>query len=62
VTAPAPCAKRRYRTKLDAKIALAGTAREAARRGAGTRRSEQRAYWCPACRGFHLTSEPRARP
>lgn len=40
--------KIRYRDRLGAQIALAGTRRKD--------RSEARAYRCPDCRGWHLTS------
>lgn len=42
--------KTRYRDELGAKLALVRTAR-----GNGNRR-ETRAYRCPACHGWHLTS------
>ena len=49
------CAKRRYRDEIAAKLALAritahGEARE---------KTPQRAYRCPACRGWHLTSQSK---
>ena len=43
--------KIRYRTKLDAKLALAST-----QRSRNPRREERRYYRCPACKGWHLTS------
>lgn len=53
-----PCAKVRYRDELGAKIALANTAAAANRQG-DEKRQEQRAYRCPKCKGWHLTSEPK---
>jgi hypothetical protein len=47
------CAKIRYKTKLDARIAL--TLLKAAEHG------EQRYYRCPLCWGFHLTSQGKDR-
>ena len=46
-----PPRKIRYRTKLDAKLALAST-----QRSRNPRREERRYYRCPACKGWHLTS------
>lgn len=52
------CTKRRYRTELDAKIALASTARKAATgRKQHDNRDECRTYRCPVCKGWHLTSQ-----
>lgn len=48
-----PCRKIRYRTELDAKIALADTQMKALRKN---KRTECRAYRCPDCHAFHLTS------
>lgn len=47
------CTKVRYRDRIAALLALAN-----ARHRDGSRRAklEQRAYRCPACRGWHLTS------
>lgn len=43
--------KRRYRDELGAKVALASAqARD---------KGEKRAYRCPFCRGWHLTSQER---
>lgn len=42
--------KRRYFTRLDAEVVLAGLRRDPARR-------EKRSYECPACHGWHLTSK-----
>ncbi|MFB7867425.1 hypothetical protein [Streptomyces sp. NPDC056069] len=55
---PAPCSsgKQRYRDRLQARIALAGL-----RANPHPRRQEQRSYYCPACSGWHLTSQPRRR-
>lgn len=52
VTMTGRCRKIRYRTMLDAKMALART-RSAT---ASKRRNERRAYHCPDCHGWHLTS------
>ena len=49
------CQKIRYRDRLAALLALARTQNTAD--AAGTRH-ERRAYQCPACRGWHLTSQP----
>lgn len=49
------CAKSgkvRYRTLLDAKIALADT-----HRNPKSKRDEKRYYRCPYCDGWHLTSK-----
>jgi hypothetical protein len=50
------CAKIRYRDAIAAKLAMA----TAVRKG-GSRRPklEQRAYRCPDCKGWHLTSQRR---
>lgn len=45
--------KVRYRTHLDARIALLRTTRNTDSRRA---EDEKRAYPCPDCRGWHLTS------
>lgn len=52
-----PCPKVRYRDELAAKIALASTAAQANRRS-DEKRQERRAYRCPRCKGWHLTSQP----
>lgn len=47
------CSKRRYRSEIDAKIALAKIQwQDKSRR----EKIETRVYKCPKCRGFHLTS------
>lgn len=51
------CPKVRYRDELAAKIALASTSAAADRRNDEKRR-ERRAYRCPRCKGWHLTSQP----
>jgi hypothetical protein len=50
--------KVRYRDEIGAKIALAsiGTGRHERRP-----KSEQRAYRCPWCRGWHLTAQPQRK-
>ncbi|TFI30103.1 hypothetical protein E4P36_04965 [Streptomyces sp. 4R-3d] len=52
VTAACPSGKRRYRDRVGAQLALA-----VIRRRGTARRRETRAYRCPACRGWHLTSQ-----
>jgi hypothetical protein len=49
----AKCAKRRYRSEIDALIALsnAGNAHD------GRAKAEVRHYRCPKCKGWHLTSK-----
>lgn len=49
------CKKRRYRDELDAKIALSVIDMRSRRR---KRAGERRAYLCPLCGGWHLTSRP----
>lgn len=50
------CGKRRYRTEIDAKIALASCQRVT--RGPERRYAiERRHYHCPRCKGWHLTSQ-----
>lgn len=53
------CGKRRYRSSIEAKIALA----DIHMKDSSTRsKQEMRAYYCRACNGWHLTSKPyRAR-
>ena len=49
------CGKVRYRTELDAKIALARFSRKRHERRP---KNERRPYKCPVCRGWwHLTSQ-----
>lgn len=56
--------KARFGTELDAKIALANTQGVAAsaRHRPEDRRGEQRYYRCPACKGWHLTSQNARSP
>jgi hypothetical protein len=54
------CAKVRFRTKLDARIAL-GLMPDVRWNGSGKPRQQSRAYFCPQCRGYHLTSRARQR-
>ena len=51
------CGKRRYRSEIDAKIALTRIART----GDDSRRDKtpRRAYRCGTCKGWHLTSMGR---
>lgn len=51
------CPKIRYRTRLDAQLALARCALGESRGNA--RRQEVRTYRCPRCGGWHLTSMER---
>lgn len=48
---PCPTGKHRYRDNIAARLALAGIDRTA------PKRREKRAYRCPRCRGWHLTSQ-----
>jgi len=52
------CTKIRYRDQIAAKLALAS-----AQHQDGSRREkvERRAYHCPRCHGWHLTSQRRKR-
>jgi hypothetical protein len=47
------CSKIRYRDRIAALLALASTGRADQRR----EKNEVRAYRCPDCRGWHLTSQ-----
>lgn len=50
--------KIRYRTELDAKIALSNIQYKLAVRGACREvKTEARVYRCPMCGGWHLTSK-----
>jgi hypothetical protein len=46
------CKKKRFRRKIDAKIALAF-------RGKSPKRREVRYYWHAECKAYHLTSQER---
>lgn len=48
------CGKIGYRDRIAALTALAGTG---AKDGSRREKSEKRAYRCPACRKWHLTSK-----
>lgn len=50
-----PSGKWRYRTQLDARIALFSAQSKGYRRNSG-KRTEKSAYPCPDCKGWHLTS------
>lgn len=50
--------RRRYRDKVDALLALASTG---SKRHTRREKEEKRAYECPACGGYHLTSQPEKR-
>jgi hypothetical protein len=51
----ARCSKRRYRDRIAALLALASVQRKD---GSRRPKTEQRAYRCPDCHGWHLTSRP----
>jgi len=54
------CRKIRYRDKLAAKLALAMMPDQYANKQPRRRpKDERRAYRCPACKGWHLTSQDR---
>ena len=48
------CGKRKYRDRISALLALASTTQNRKARG----KDETRAYHCPICKGWHLTSQP----
>lgn len=48
------CPKRRYRSRVDALIAMSSIQ---GRDNSTRSKSERRAYKCPQCRGWHLTSK-----
>lgn len=50
------CVKIRYRDEIAAKLALAKLGRQDK-----PGHTEARAYPCPACRGWHLTSQKRGK-
>lgn len=50
---PRPCVKRGYRDRISALIALAGTA---GKKHTRREKDEARAYRCPRCGKWHLTS------
>ena len=47
------CRKKRYRDELSAKFALSQTRRVGNYK---SNRNECRVYYCPKCKGWHLTS------
>lgn len=49
------CKKKRYNDELDAKIALALASKKHDRKN--STKVERKWYKCPACKGFHLTSQ-----
>lgn len=54
------CKKRRYRTELDALLALSRTeaaARRHRRHARAATRGEVRSYRCDLCKAWHLTSQ-----
>ncbi len=51
-----PSGKRRYRDRIGAQLALAVIRRRDSRQ-----RRETRAYPCPDCRGWHLTSRSQTQ-
>lgn len=50
------CAKHRYRDRIAALLALASTGRTKHERRP---KYEKRAYRCPTCHGWHLTSQEK---
>lgn len=53
------CSKRRYATYDEAAMVLVNAKIERAfRRRHWAKRREERVYFCHACLGFHLTSQP----
>src|SRR6478735_5334226 len=56
-TGPARCTKWRYRSRVDALLALA---RIQYRDSSNRDKQEQRAYRCTRCFGWHLTSRPKS--
>lgn len=50
------CSKIRYRDRIGALLALSS----ASRKHDGAAKTERRAYRCPRCKGWHLTSRARA--
>ncbi len=51
-----PSGKVRYRTEVDAMLALMSTTSSNK-----AKRQETRQYRCPSCKGWHLTSEQKRR-
>lgn len=47
------CSKVRYRDRIAALLALASAQSKAS---SGRPKHERRAYYCPKCKGWHLTS------
>lgn len=52
------CTKRRYKDRIAALLALENTGRK---RHTGRQKDERRAYRCPDCCGWHLTSKDERR-
>lgn len=53
------CRKARFDTLEDAELTLADVRHERGRpKGRNVRKVERRAYLCPKCGGYHLTSQP----
>lgn len=50
------CNKRKFRTELDAKIALVSSYYKSHIKN-NKRRKEIRYYWCDKCKAYHLTSK-----
>lgn len=50
------CKKRRFPSKIDAKMAMADIM---ARDSTSRSHQEKRIYFCPKCKGYHLTSKQR---
>jgi hypothetical protein len=57
---PCPSGKVRYETEHDARVELCGAV--VAKNRGRNRRRETRAYSCPRCDGWHLTSLPLVGP
>ena len=56
---PCPTGKRRFVTEQYARAELVGTTM--ARNNGRAQRQECRAYLCPICKGWHLTSKPERK-
>jgi hypothetical protein len=52
------CTQRRYKDRIAALLALENTGRK---RHTGRQKDERRAYRCPDCCGWHLTSKDERR-
>ena len=61
MSAPKPCRKRPYATLARARQALL-SARIAREERGDPKRAEQRTYYHPTCKAYHLTSRPLNAP